>query len=406
MNWSHVSNQKLIPQGFSFSGIAAGLKDSKNKDLALILAPKDTLCTGLFTQSNVRASCVDLCERRINNSSGFIRAILINSGHANACTGKRGIDDCLKVTKELSQILGIQEEQILICSTGVIGIPIPITNLINNLPLLVNKLDHENYKDASEAILTTDKVTKTIALETYIEGRPIKIAAIAKGSGMIYPNMATMLAFLTCDVKVERHTWTDIVKKAVHSSFNAISVDGETSTNDSFIALNSGQPIEDKFLPIIQEGIIQACQTLAKAIARDGEGANCLIEIVVAGAKDDANAIKIAKSIVNSALVKTAIHGCDPNWGRIIAAAGNAGIEFSFENIDLMIGNYDILQKGKLKKYDHMKVSRYMRSKMHDEHLQDPLQIILNLNIGKGNGKAWGCDFSRKYIEINSEYTT
>ena len=401
-----MSNKKFIPKGFSFSGISAGLKDSKNKDLALILAPRDTICTGLFTQSNVRASCVDLCERRIDNSSGLIRAILINSGHANACTGKRGIDDCLNATKELSQILGIKEEQILICSTGVIGVPIPITNLINNLPLLVNKLDHENYIDASEAILTTDKVSKRIALETKIEGRTIKIAAIAKGSGMIYPNMATMLAFLTCDVKVERNAWTNIVKEAAQSSFNAISVDGETSTNDSFLALNSGKPIEDKFLPIIQEGVNEACQILAKAIARDGEGANCLLEVVVDGAKDDSLAIQMAKSIVNSALVKTAIHGCDPNWGRIISAAGNSSVKFSFDTIDLVIGNFIIIKKGKLQKYDHLKVSRYMRSKMNVENLQDPLQIIINLNIGKGKGKAWGCDFSKKYIEINSEYTT
>ena len=203
------------PDGFSFSGIAAGLKDSNKKDLALILAPENSICSGLFTQSIVRASCVGICEQRIKKSSGLIRAILINSGQANACTGDYGIQHTLFATKEVSQLLGINEEEVLMCSTGVIGIPIKIKNLIDNLPNLVKELKTNSLQNAAEAILTTDLVDKKITIETFIEGRKVKISGFAKGSGMIYPNMATMLAFLTCDVGVDKEEWDKMIYIAV-----------------------------------------------------------------------------------------------------------------------------------------------------------------------------------------------
>ena len=405
--WTDVNNVELENDIFSFAGISAGLKDSSRKDLALILAPKDSICSGFFTQSIVRASCINICEERINNSSGLVRAILINSGQANACTGELGMKDSLLATKELARLLGIKEDQVLICSTGVIGVPIPISNLMKHLPALVDKLNENNFYDASEAILTTDLVPKRIAIETLIEGRRIKISAIAKGSGMIYPNMATMLAFLTCDVGIEKNIWDSIIYDAVQTSFNAITVDGETSTNDAFIAINSGENLDHKYLNIIKQGVNYACQTLAKSIARDGEGANCLLEVVVEGASNDFDALKIARSITNSPLVKTAINGSDPNWGRIISAAGNSGVEFVLDDFDLLIGPYEILKKGKLIKFDKALVKSYMRLKMNGEYLvDDTLQITINLNSGYGKGKSWGCDLSKKYIEINSEYTT
>ena len=406
-NWSFVSDGEETPDGFSFAGIAAGLKDSKKKDLALILAPENSICSGLFTQSIVRASCVDICEQRIKKSSGLIRAILINSGQANACTGDFGIQHTLIATKEVSQLLGINEEEVLMCSTGVIGIPIQIKNLIDNLPNLVKELKTNSLQNAAEAILTTDLVDKKITIETFIEGRKVKISGFAKGSGMIYPNMATMLAFLTCDVGVDKEQWDKMISIAVKKSFNAISVDGETSTNDAFIGINSGKKIDKKFLSKIQSGIDIVCQSLAKNIARDGEGANCLLEVLVEGAKNNSDAIKIAKSICNSSLVKTAIHGCDPNWGRIISAAGNSGIDFKLDVVDLYIGDFQILKKGKLNKYDAKKVANYMRTKMNGKYLvEDIVSIALNLNSGSEKGTAWGCDLSKKYVEINSEYTT
>ena len=406
-NWSFINNGNLIPKGFYFAGISAGLKISKKKDLALILAPEGSICSGMFTQSTVRASCVEICEQRIKRCSGLVRAILINSGQANACTGNFGTQHFLTATSKVSELLGIEEKEVLMCSTGVIGVPIQINNLVEKLPKLVGELKVNSFQNAAEAILTTDLTCKKISIETNIEGRKIKIAGLAKGSGMIYPNMATMLAFLTCDVGVEKKEWDKMISIAVKKSFNAISVDGETSTNDSFIAINAGAKINKQFLPIIQSGIDIVCQYLAKNIARDGEGANCLLEVLVQGAKHDDDAIMIAKSICNSALVKTAVHGCDPNWGRIISAAGNSGVEFNLDEVDLYIGDYQILAKGTLIQYDSKKVTDYMRSKMKAKYLvEDIVRIVINFNSGKSKGTAWGCDLSKKYVEINSEYTT
>ena len=406
-NWSFINEGDLKPEGFFFAGISAGLKISKKKDLALILAPEGSICSGMFTQSTVRASCVEICEQRIKKCAGLIRAILINSGQANACTGNFGTQHFLIATSKISELLGIEEEEVLMCSTGVIGVPIPINDLVKNLPKLVSELKVNSFENAAEAILTTDLTCKTIAIEKNIEGRKVRISGFAKGSGMIYPNMATMLSFLTCDAGVDKEEWDKMISFAVKKSFNAISVDGETSTNDSFIAINAGNKINKKFLPIIQSGIDIVCQNLAKNIARDGEGANCLLEVLVQGAKHDDDAIMIAKSICNSSLVKTAIHGCDPNWGRIIAAAGNSGITFNLNDVDLYIGDYQILEKGKLNHYDSQKVTDYMKSRLKGKYLvEDIVRIVVNLNCGQSKGIAWGCDLSKKYIEINSDYTT
>ena len=405
--WSFVDEGNATPSGFLFAGISAGLKASDKKDLALILAPEGSIFSGKFTQSIVRASCVDISEKRIKKSSGFLRAILINSGQANACTGNLGLKHVQIATAKIAKLLGIKEEEVLMCSTGVIGIPIEINNLVKNLPNLVSNLKINNFQNAAEAILTTDLTLKKVLIETIIQGKKVKIAGLAKGSGMIYPNMATMLAFLTCDAGIEKEEWDKMISIAVQKSFNAISVDGETSTNDSFVGINAGDKIDKKFFPIIQKGIDIVCQNLAKNIARDGEGANCLLEVLVKGAKNINDAIMVAKSICNSALVKTAIHGCDPNWGRIISAAGNSGIKFNPNEVDLFIGDYQILKKGNFIQYDSSKVIHYMQSRMKGKYLVDDiLQIILDLNSGESKGTAWGCDLSKKYVEINSEYTT
>jgi len=405
--WSFVDESNLTPTGFRFAGISAGLKASDKKDLALILAPEGSIFSGMFTQSIVRASCVDICEDRIKKSSGFVRAILINSGQANACTGNLGLQHFRIATAKIAELLEIKEEEVLMCSTGVIGVPIKINDLVKNLSNLVSDLKDNNFQNAAEAILTTDLTLKKVSIETIIQGRKIKMAGFAKGSGMIYPNMATMLAFLTCDAGIEKEEWDKMISIAVKKSFNAISVDGETSTNDAFIAINAGNKIDKSFLPIIQKGIDIVCQNLAKNIARDGEGANCLLEVLVQGAKNSDDAIMVAKSICNSALVKTAIHGCDPNWGRIISAAGNSGVKFSLNDIDLYIGNDQILEKGKLNQYDSQKVRNYIKSRMKGRYLVDDIvKILINLNSGESKGTAWGCDLSKKYVEINSEYTT
>jgi len=249
--WSFVDEGNVTPNGFLFAGISAGLKASNKKDLALILAPEGSIFSGMFTQSIVRASCVDICEERIKKSSGFVRAILINSGQANACTGNLGIQHFQIATGKIAELLGIKEEEVLMCSTGVIGVPIKINDLVKNLPNLVSDLKGNNFQNAAEAILTTDLTLKKVLIETIIQGRKIKIAGLAKGSGMIYPNMATMLAFLTCDAGIEKKEWDKMISIAVKKSFNAISVDGETSTNDSFIGINAGNKIDKNFVQFV-----------------------------------------------------------------------------------------------------------------------------------------------------------
>ena len=407
MNWFDNDDTNITPEGFYFSGIAAGLKDSQKKDLGLILAPENSICTGLFTQSSVRAACVDLCEKRISKSGNLIRAVLINSGQANACTGDFGLRDSFKATSEVAQLLDLNNDQVLICSTGIIGVPIPMSNLMSNLPVLVDKLSNGNTRDIAEAILTTDLTIKRSLIETEIEGRRIKILGIAKGSGMIHPNMATMLSFLVCDVGIEKNIWDSMIKEAAQISFNAISVDGDMSTNDSFIALSGGNKIDPKYFPVIKKGINIVCKRLAMAIARDGEGSNCLIEVKVDGARNDSDALRIARKISSSSLVKTAIHGCDPNWGRIISAAGSAGVDFNLNDVDLFIGGYQILNSGQLIQFNKKEISVHIRSKMKGKYLvSDIVEIRINLNSGEGRGRTWGCDLSKKYVEINSEYTT
>ena len=291
--WSPISGGITAPDGFLAAGISAGLKPSGKKDLALLYAPDGACCSGTFTQSVTRAYCVDLCIDRIKASEGKIRAVVINSGHANACTGSRGKIDSEMITHELSQRLGLSNEEVIICSTGVIGEAIPVEKVNSHLDQLVNSLDKEASLDAANAILTTDLQVKQIAYQAVLGGRRISIGGMAKGSGMIHPSMATMLSYLTCDVGVDHVLWSDMIKRVAESSFNSITVDGDTSTNDTFLAFASGAELDPRYLSILEEGLHLTAQHLAKAIARDGEGANCLLEIKVEGASSDLDALSL-----------------------------------------------------------------------------------------------------------------
>ncbi len=406
--WSLISGGITAPYGFKASGIRAGLKNSEKKlDLALILAPEDALCAGTFTQSRVRANCIDLCIERLLETSGRARAILINSGQANACTGKKGFEDSVIATKALAQKLGISESEVLICSTGVIGERIRMQNLLKGIDLLVDSLSDSGSRDAAKAILTTDLIEKEIAIEGYLGGRRVRIGGIAKGSGMIHPDMATMLAFLACDVGLPKKAWDDIIKRVVNSSFNAISVDGDTSTNDSFLAFCAGDVLDKEYFNELEMGLKFASTILAKSIARDGEGSNCLIEVKVEGAESVMDAQIIARTICSSSLVKTAVHGCDPNWGRILAAAGRSGIIFSPEDVSLWIGSIQIMSEGLPIEFDRKMVVRYMNEIVKVKN-SNKETLLICLRIGTGNFEAysWGCDLSSEYIHINADYTT
>jgi len=405
--WSPISGGITAPDGFLAAGISAGLKPSGKKDLALIYAPDGACCSGTFTQSVTRAHCIDLCVDRIKATEGKIRAVVINSGHANACTGQRGKIDSEIITHELAERLGLTSEEVLICSTGVIGEPIPVEMVNSHLDQLINSLNKDAYLDAANAILTTDLQVKQIAYQAIIGERIITIGGMAKGSGMIHPSMATMLSYITCDAGVDHILWSDMIRRVAESSFNSITVDGDTSTNDTFLAFSSGLELDKRYLSILEEGLHLAAQSLAKAIARDGEGANCLLEINVDGTKNDSDAHVIARTIASSSLVKTAIHGSDPNWGRIIAAMGRAGIFFNLIDVQLWIGPHAIFSNGTPLDFDKQIVSNFMKARLKGKYLTDDL-ISIKVRVGKGKGSAtaWGCDLSDQYIRINADYTT
>lgn len=444
-DWRKIPGGVTAPRGYRAAGIAAGLKPSGLPDLALILSDVEAIAAGVFTTSQVRAACVDYCRERLQ-AKGSAQAILCNAGQANAATGSQGWIDAIESAQSLAQALNISSDAILLASTGVIGQRIPMTALKAAIPHLVAAASDQGSDLAAQAIVTTDLVTKSIALETTLHGRPVRIGGIAKGSGMIHPNMATMLAFVTCDAAVSPHLWQDMLSRAADRSFNQITVDGDTSTNDTLLALANGQsrtpaitepgPDADKLEAMLTE----VCAYLAKAIARDGEGATCLIEVRVSGAPDDSSARQVARTIAGSSLVKSAIFGHDPNWGRIAAAAGRAGVSFGQENLQIKLGDFLLMDQGQPLKFDRAAASAYLKQatakgmlppdmvstqqsndlmvmkngelvvfpRMDTSETQAPNVVTISVSIGSesGAGTAWGCDLSYDYVKINAEYTT
>lgn len=433
--WQEITGGVTAPRGYQAAGIRAGLKPSGLPDLALILSNVEAIAAGVFTTSQVKAACVDYCRQRLL-SKHSARAILCNAGQANAATGSQGWLDALESAMILGQELNIPSESVLLASTGVIGQRMAMDKLIAGIPQLVAALCETGSDAAAEAIITTDLVTKSIALETTISDRSVRIGGIAKGSGMIHPNMATMLAFVTCDAAVSPTLWQQMLSRAAERSFNSITVDGDTSTNDSLIALANGQSRTPALTEMgtdaekLEAMLTAVCQHLAKAIARDGEGATCLIEVQVTGASNEQLATQVAKTIAGSSLVKSAIFGRDPNWGRIAAAAGRAGVPFELESLKIQIGNFLLMENGQPLIFDRPTVSAYLKQAADSPMLQDlvatnmsndlsgksrhlktqrldnPVIITVSIGNGNGSGKAWGCDLSYDYVKINAEYTT
>jgi glutamate N-acetyltransferase/amino-acid N-acetyltransferase len=361
--WRPVPGGVTAPRGFLAAGITAGLKASGKPDLCLVLAPEGAVCAvcaGSFTTNRVRAACVDLCAERPAATGGGARAVLTNSGQANACTGARGLADSLTATAALAERLGLVPEQVLICSTGVIGVPIPIDTLLAGLDPLVAALGPEGGSAAATAILTTDLVDKQIALEADLGGQTVRIGGLAKGSGMIHPAMATLPATLSCDAGIPTEVWGAMLGRAVERSFNAITDDGDTSTNDTVLALAAGPALAAEHFEALEAGLTAVARQLARAVARDGEGATCLIEVRVEGAASEQEARAIARTICSSSLVKTAIHGRDPNWGRIVAAAGRAGVGFDPDAVALWLGPHQLMAAGQPLPFDRPAASAYL----------------------------------------------
>ncbi|NCJ07335.1 bifunctional ornithine acetyltransferase/N-acetylglutamate synthase [Synechococcales cyanobacterium C] len=402
-HWQEIPGGVTAPRGYRAAGVAAGLKPSGALDLALIVSDVAAIAAGVFTTSQVRAACVDYCRQRLHQKANA-QAILCNAGQANAATGDVGKVDVLTQARLTAASLNIAPEAVLVASTGVIGQPIAMDKLETALPHVVEQLSSQGSEQAANAILTTDLVTKSIALEAHIGDRPVRIGGIAKGSGMIHPNMATLLAFVTCDAAVSPHLWQQMISHAAEQSFNQITVDGDTSTNDMLLALANGQsrtPAITEIGPeakLLQAMLTQVCIHLAKAIARDGEGATCLIEVQVSGTPDNKAARLIARTIAGSMLFKSAIFGRDPNWGRIAAAAGRAGVPFQQEKLYIRLGDFVLMENGTPQAFDRAAASNYLQ--------QDPVIVTLRVGDGSGQGTAWGCDLSYDYVKINAEYTT
>ncbi|MBW4495851.1 MAG: bifunctional ornithine acetyltransferase/N-acetylglutamate synthase [Oscillatoria princeps RMCB-10] len=411
-DWQEISGGVTAPRGYRAAGIVAGLKPSGLPDLALIVSEVDAIAAGVFTTSQVRAACVDYCRQRLE-AKASARAILCNAGQANAATGAQGWEDALESAQLLGEALNIPPESVLLASTGVIGHRIKMEALRAGIPRVVAEASETGGDAAAKAICTTDLVTKSIALETQFGDRPVRVGGMCKGSGMIHPNMATMLAFVTCDAAVSPHLWQDMLRRAADKSFNQVTVDGDTSTNDSLIGLANGLSRTPAITEMGAEAekleamLTAVCQHLAKAIARDGEGATCLLEVRVAGAKDDAAARQVARTIAGSSLLKSAIFGRDPNWGRIAAAAGRAGVLFDQENLRIQLGDFLLMENGQPLQFDRQAASQYMKKAAAGAYLkEDTVLISVSIGNGAGTGAAWGCDLSYDYVKINAEYTT
>lgn len=389
-------------RGYKASGIACGIK-KEVKDLALIFSDALATAAGLFTQNKVKAAPVLLSQRHIK--SGRARAIIANSGNANCCTGKSGFLNALAMAQEAARHLSIPTEEVLVASTGVIGAKLPIENIKRAIPALVGKLDARGSSEAADAIMTTDKFQKTCALQYQAEGGIIKIGGIAKGAGMICPKMATMLAFITTDAAIEAAILREALARATAKSFNIISVDGEMSTNDTVLCLANGLSGagaitgRGKELDDFQTALDNVCQKLARLMVEDGEGATKFITITVKNAATELDAINAAYAVAKSPLVKTAFHGGDPNWGRIMSALGGSGAQINPELISIRFSGVEVARGGSYLDEPWGKAAA-------DALGQKEIEVSVDLNIGDKSASVWTTDLSEEYVRINSKYTT
>jgi glutamate N-acetyltransferase/amino-acid N-acetyltransferase len=383
--------------GFWASGVYCGIK-FRNKDLALIYSKVPCVACGVFTQNKVQAAPVKVTQKHLKDNKA--QAVIINSGNANCCTGAGGIRDAQAMAKLVAKVTGIAQRDVLVASTGKIGKRLAVDKIKNKMKSLIDSLSTNGSREAAQAILTTDTHPKEVAVQLKIGKKLVSIGGIAKGAGMISPNLATMLGFITTDAAIDKRRLTSALKEAVNNSFNLITVEGDTSTNDMVLALANGlsrnSKLSTKEFALFQEALNFVCLTLAKMIVKDAEGATKFVEIEVEGAKDVAQAKKIAFKVANSPLVKTAIYGGNPNWGRIAASAGAADTVIRDSTLDIYLGSVKVMQKGAALKTDQKKLNGIFKRK--------EIQIRIGLGLGKAKVKIYTCDLSRKYIDINAEY--
>jgi len=391
--------EKAICKGFKVAGIASGLKKNGGKDLGLIYSEVPATAAGVFTKNLVQAAPVLLDKERIK--SGVCQAVIVNSGNANCCTGGQGMLDAIEMTRFAASGLAISEDLVLVASTGVIGQGLDTEKIEAAMPELVKDMKPDGMANLAAAIMTTDTVPKVVSQQGEMEGKPYTVVGVAKGSGMICPDMATMLCFVFSDIKISHDLLTEALLAATAKSFNKITVDGDTSTNDTILVLGNGlsgatvknSVHKESFQIILDKVLID----LAKMVVKDGEGATKLVEIIIRGALNDKDAHKIADTVSNSNLVKTALFGEDANWGRILAAAGRAGVKIDPYKADIFFDDVMIAKDG-----------MWCGEKAEEEAAKilkkDEFAISIDLNMGKGSASIFTCDFSVEYVKINADY--
>ncbi|NLE95296.1 MAG: bifunctional glutamate N-acetyltransferase/amino-acid acetyltransferase ArgJ [Dehalococcoidia bacterium] len=386
------------PHGFKADATAAGVKYENRLDLGIVVSERPAAVAGMFTRNAVRSAPVQLSAARV--AGGSARAIIANSGCANACTGERGLLDAETMAAAAAARLGIPASEVLVASTGVIGTFVPLDRVAAGVSRM--NPDREKGHSFARAIMTTDTTCKEIAVTATVGGCTFTIGAAAKGSGMIHPNMGTMLCFITTDAAVEPSFLSEALSRCVDRTLNMVTVDGDTSPSDTVVVLANGLAGNGRFDQstgaVFEEALGYVCEHLAKAIASDGEGATRLLEVTVTGARSDQDARVAARTIASSALVKAAINGADPNWGRVVCAAGRSGAAMEADRVSMTLGGTHVMSRGMPVPFDE----HDLRRRLEAEHVV----VTVDLGLGTGRATAWGCDLSHDYVTINASYTT
>jgi glutamate N-acetyltransferase/amino-acid N-acetyltransferase len=399
-------------RGFRAGTAACGIKAFTTGASAIPTGQQDDLCVvhsehacdtgGVFTTNKVKSASVVIDQLHLQHNR--VQALSINSGNANACTGAQGFKDALLMAKLTADRLDLDPDQVLVSSTGVIGRYLPMDAVKTGIAQACGRLSVEGGAGAARAIMTTDTVPKTAQVEVVIGGTTIRVGGMSKGSGMIHPNMATLLAYITTDAAVEAGLMAKLVKSVADRSFNQVTIDGDSSTNDTFLMLANGAagnaPIRAGSVEaeLLEMGLLEVARELARAIAQDGEGATKLITVRVRDAISDDEARTAARAVASSSLVKTAVHGGDPNWGRIVCALGYSGAELALDRLHLTVGGMVVFERGAGVNVDLSAVRRAFE--------QPEIEIVATLGLANGSAEAWGCDLSEEYVRINADYTT
>ncbi|MEW6660937.1 MAG: bifunctional ornithine acetyltransferase/N-acetylglutamate synthase [Bacillota bacterium] len=396
------------PQGFLAAGVEAAVKKPGKRDVAVIFSTRPAVGAAVYTVNKVQAAPIGVTKANLPQGFGPLRAVVVNSGNANACTGQQGYEDARRMADLTAELLGIKETEVAVASTGVIGVVLPFARVEAGIRQAVQELAADGGEQVARAIMTTDTYKKELAVSIELGGQQVTIGAAAKGSGMIHPNMATMLGFITTDAAITGQSLHQALVEVTEKTFNMLTVDGDTSTNDMVVIMANGaanNPVIEKEGPdydLFKSALYHVCAGLTRMIAQDGEGATKLVEVRVRGARTEADAKLAAKAVACSNLVKTALFGCDANWGRILAAVGYSGADFDPLTVDISIsslaGTEQMAKNGAGIPFDEVKARKILE--------QREVIITVDLHQGQGEATVWSCDFSYDYVKINADYRT